>query len=70
MDLEKDFSDIITTIDSLKHKISNQEYIDIMRSLKNIFNKKVCSERKVICTSCLTLLEDSDDYDSDDSCEN
>ena len=70
MDLEKDFSDIITTIDSLKHKISNQEYIDIMRSLKNIFNKKFSSEIRVICNSCLSLLEDSDDYDSDQSCEN
>ena len=64
MDLDKDFTDIITTIDNLKSKITNQEYIDIMRSLKNIFNKKA-TRREVICNNCLDHLSDSDDYDSD-----
>ena len=64
MNLDKDFENIITTIDNLKHKINNQEYLNIMKSLKNIFNKKDVVKKQVICNHCLTNMEGSDDYDS------
>ncbi len=66
MDLQNDFSDIVTTIDNLKSKISNQEYIEIMKSLKKIYESKSNCVKEVICKECLLECE-SDNYSDSDS---
>lgn len=66
MDLKNNFSDIVTTIDNLKSKITNQEYIDLMKSLKKIYDCKTNCVKEVICKECLLECESDNYSESDD----
>lgn len=62
---EKKFSNILTTIDSIKNKITNQEYMTLMKQLKEVFD---VLDKELVCEECGDVVvaeESSDDSDSD-----
>ena len=62
---EKKFSNILTTIDSIKNKITNQEYMKLMNQLKAVFD---VLDKELVCEECGDVVvaeESSDDSDSD-----
>jgi len=60
---EKKFSNILTTIDSIKNKITNQEYMTLMKQLKDVFD---VLDKELVCEECGDVIEE-EDYSSDDS---
>ena len=68
--MDMQFANIIDLLDDNKSNIKTADYVKIMESLKDIFNKKK-NEKVVIkkfCTNCLTSCSDSEcssDSDND-----
>ncbi len=60
---EKKFSNILTTIDSIKTKISNQEYMTLMKQLKDVFD---VLDKELVCEECGDVIEEESSDDSDD----
>lgn len=60
---EKKFSNILTTIDSIKNKITNQEYMNLMKQLKDVFD---VLDKELVCEECGDVIEEESSDDSDD----
>jgi len=60
---EKKFSNILTTIDSIKNKITNQEYMNLMKQLKEVFD---VLDKELVCEECGDVIEEESSDDSDD----
>jgi len=60
---EKKFSNMLTTIDKIKNKISSNEYLVLMNQLKDLFN---ILDGEFHCEECGEIIvDDSDDSDCD-----
>ena len=60
---EKKFSNLLTMIESVKLKISNQEYLDMVKKLKEIYD---VLEKEMVCEECGECIDKVSDDDSDD----
>lgn len=60
---EKKFSNLLTMIESVKLKITNQEYLDMVKKLKEIYD---VLEGEMVCEECGECIDKVSDDDSDD----